>query len=144
VELRLRGANEVIVSFDERGEVTPAEVKARVVRLRIDLPLRTAVQKREQRLTDAAASFGSGRRGAIENRRKDIDELNRRADGHSRFCLMRQLDHQRDLELLAINEDCMFLFAMIAEAFAMIGEQDDQRLVVDTLLLQIIDELADD
>ena len=26
----------------------------------------------------------------------------------------------------------------------MIGEQDDQRLVVDTLLLQIIDELADD
>ena len=57
---------------------------------------------------------------------------------------MRQLHDQRHLQRFAIEQDPVLVFAVLAEPFAVIGEKDDRRLVVEAFLFQRIEEAADD
>ena len=57
---------------------------------------------------------------------------------------LRQLEDQRHLERLAVEEDAVLLLAVVAQPLAVVGEEDDDRPVVDPLLLQLGEQVADD
>src|SRR5260370_2991386 len=89
-----------------------------------------------------ALRWRSGR--SLEDRGEDVDELDRCIDARSPPFPARQLHEQRDLECLAVEEDAVLLFAVLVESFAVIGEKDDERFVVDAFLFQKIEKLPDD
>jgi len=47
------------------------------------------------------------------------------------------------VDVFAIKKNPVLVFAMLAETFAVIGEEDDERAVVDSAALQEIDKLPD-
>ncbi len=82
--------------------------------------------------------------GQLGDRRKEIDETDRRGIAFAGAGTPRKLDQQRDVKHLAVNKDSVFRLTMLVEAFAMIGHQDHDGLVVKAALFQIVDELSDD
>ena len=54
-----------------------------------------------------------------------------------------QLHQQRHLDRLAVEEDAVLVLAVLAQPLAVVGEQDDQRAVVDPELSQLGDQVAD-
>ena len=50
-----------------------------------------------------------------------------------------QLDEQRHVDGLVVEQDAVLLLAVLAQALAVVGEQDDQRPVVDAEPLQLGD-----
>ena len=55
-----------------------------------------------------------------------------------------QLDQQRHVDGLVVKENAVLVFAMIAQALAVVREEDDERLVIDVQTLQLGDQLAHD
>ena len=55
-----------------------------------------------------------------------------------------RLDDQRDSERFLVSEHAVPGFAVIAEPFAVIGRQDDRRLVVELVRFEVLDEAADE
>ena len=53
-----------------------------------------------------------------------------------------ELHQERHLDRLAVEEDAVLLFAVVAEALAVIGEQDDEGSVVEPEPAQAIEERA--
>ena len=80
----------------------------------------------------------------LQDRGEHIDELHGRGNRGSGLARLRQLHDQRNLQRLAIEKEAVLLLAVLAEAFAMVGKQDDQGFIVDALALQIVDEITDD
>ena len=78
-----------------------------------------------------------------ENRRHHIDELHGRVVDTSR-ARVRRLDDQRNLQRLAIQKDAVLLLAVIEQPFAVIGDKDDERAIVELSLPEKIEEAADD
>lgn len=57
---------------------------------------------------------------------------------------MRQLQNERDLERLTIEEDAVLLLPVVVQTFSVIGHQQNEGAIVKVLLLQISQELAYD
>src|ERR1700694_1031898 len=124
--------------------IAPTEVKPRIVGFRIDRPDRTVVQEREQRLSNSMTVLWQRGRCLLENRGKNVDQLHRYVDRPSRLPRLREFHDQGNLKRFTIEKNPVLLLAMLIEAFAMIGEEQDERLVIDAFSLQITDEISDD
>ena len=55
-----------------------------------------------------------------------------------------RLDDQRDSERFFVSEHAVPRFAVVAEPLAVVGRQDDRRLVVELVRLEVLDEAADE
>ena len=148
VELRLRSLDVLVRPVGQRREVAPAEVEARVERLGVETPLRATPLRprrrsnREQRLARRRErellAEESGHRG------KDVDETGGSGDALAGPRAARELDEERNPELLAVEKDPVLVLAVVAEPFAVIGEEDDDRPVVDPFRLQESEKASED
>ena len=127
-------------SDDQRAQLAPAEVDARVESLGVELTLRGEAWRRARSALRRGASTPDG----ISDRGREVGQLHRCGDALALSRGLRELQHQRNLERFAIEEDPVLVFAVIAEAFAVIRDQQDHGAVVDALRLQIVEKLADD
>src|SRR5206468_5859822 len=75
---------------------------------------------------------------------KNVAELHRRGYRFPPLFRVRELDHQRHLQSLAIDEDAVLRLAMIPQSFAVIRKKENQRVAVDSFRFQERDEVADD
>ena len=66
------------------------------------------------------------------------------ADALARTRASRELDEERNTKLLAVEEDPVLVLAVVAEPLAVVGEEDDDRLVVDPFRFQETEEASDD
>src|SRR5436309_1301700 len=55
-----------------------------------------------------------------------------------------QLHDERNLDRFAVEKDAVFILPVIAEPFAMIGKEDDERAVVDAGAAERVEKAADD
>ncbi len=69
--------------------------------------------------------------------------LHRRRDASARAPRAGQLDHERHPDGFVVEEDAVLVLAVIAEAFAVIGEKDDRRGVVEAFRSQKPEQLAE-
>ena len=85
----------------------------------------------------------------LADRREDVGQLDRRVDGRPRRTeirprSLRELHEERDLEDVPVEEDAVLVLAVLAEALAVVGEDDDEGPVVEPLLPEEGEEAADD
>jgi len=130
---------------DEGPQLAPPEPDSRAEVLREDAARGGWRSGGERDEGDGAGTLGeAGQAEDVADRREDVRELDRSADGRSGKGLPRQLDDERHLDRLAIEEDAVLLLPVVAEPFAVVGEEDDERPVVDPQLLQLVEKRADD
>ena len=145
VQLVLRRLDVAIARIGERGQLAPAEVVSRVERLRVHRGFRQPAGPVEERLERTAAEIPRYRRlDELEDRRHQVDVLDQIGDAPSRARVALLLDDQRHVHRFLVHEQAVLLLAVVAEAFAVIREQDDRRSVVELMRFQIPDQLADD
>ena len=84
------------------------------------------------------------RLGQVEHRRHDVDVLDDRVHPAAGAFTSGRLDDQRDSDRFLVGEQAVPGFAVVAEPFAVIGRQDDRRLVVELVRLEVLDEAADE
>ena len=128
IQLGARSIDVLIPAADERTQLAPAEVDARIVGFGVERLRRLAFGDAED----------------VEDRRSDVSEREWLPDSLAVPRRMRQLNHQRDLQRLAIQQDSVLVLAMIVQTFAVIGEKDDQRAIVDAERLEMLKKIADD
>ena len=87
---------------------------------------------------------GHGRLREIENRRNEIYVLDDVADAPACAGAAGLLYDQRHVDRLVVHEESMLLFAVIAQPFAVIRQQDNRRTIVELVRLQIANQPADD
>ncbi len=101
-----------------------------------------AVKKRLER--SAAEIARDWRLGQIEQRRDQIDLLDRVADAASRPRASGLLDQERHVDRFLVHEQPVFLLAVIPQPFTVIRQQHDGGAVVELVRLEIPDQTADD
>src|SRR5687767_8958491 len=127
------------IAGNDRLQVAPPQVNARVVGFAVDRARRVVLQERAP-----GQPWGRLHTGCRKDRGHDIHELHRVRNGSTRSLLLWELDEQRNLNRLAIEKDAVLILAVIAEPLAMVGEDHDQRIVVHLRLLEMLHEGADD
>ena len=65
-------------------------------------------------------------------------------DAAARAAIALLLDDERHADRFVVDEQAVFLLAVIAEPFAMIRQQHDRRPIVELVRFQVPHELADD
>src|SRR5690242_18650521 len=78
-----------------------------------------------------------------DDRGKNVDELRGHGDAFAGEILSRKFDDQRNVEHFAIEQNAVLRFAVIAESFAVIAAENNERFVVEPALLQFVEKLAD-
>ena len=81
---------------------------------------------------------------ALGDRREDVEERRGLVDGFARAPAARELHEERHLQALAVEEHPVLGLAVLAEALAVVREEDDHGPVVEPARLQERDELSDD
>src|SRR5262249_4429570 len=141
VELRPRSVHVVESSVRERGQIAPSEMKVRVERLAVDVPGAAAPRGIPE------IDSGQARRNIAadhpDDRRKDIDEGGRTRLA-ARFDAAGRLDEERNADRLAVEENPVLVLAVLAQSLAVVGEEDDERPLVEAFRFQEGDERADD
>ena len=152
IALLLRVADEVVelgpwrldvmvAVVDQRREIAPPEVEPRIERLAVD-PARDRGFPGGPRVCewppDQARRRGEAEQGA--DRGEDIRQRRRRAHRFPGLTGAGQFEHQRDVEGLPVEKDAVLLLAMIAQPFAMVGEEKDDGAVVEIPGLQLLQE----
>src|SRR6185295_7634239 len=99
------------------------------------------VLDRQGHAVETGGSLDSGER---EEGRHDVDQADRRSDPAAGEPAVRELEDQRHLERLAIEQDAVLLLAVIAEPLAVIGKEHDDGPIVETQALELVEEPADD
>ena len=122
--------NVLVAVVGQRREVAPTEVVAREDRLAVDAPrgplLHGVVEKR-----NAGQRFGDGFTDSGENRREEVRDLHRQRDPLARAPSAGELDEERNPDRLAVEKDAVLVLAVVAESLAVVGEEHDERAVVD-------------
>jgi hypothetical protein len=75
---------------------------------------------------------------------EDIGQRGRRGNRAAGIARRRELQQQRHLDRLAVEEDAVLLFPMVAEAFAVVGDDEDEGAVVEPAVAQELQEVAHD
>src|SRR5207245_1458203 len=103
VQLRRRRADEMKAIADQRPELAPAEVNARVERFRVERSrgLLVEIEKR------VPAPLRSGRSGDGGDRRKDVDQRGGLVDRLPGTPRGRQLHEERYVQILAVEENAV-------------------------------------
>ena len=142
VELRIGTVDRVPALVGERAELAPAEVQSGIERLRVDPPRgRLGAGEREERDTGRLRRrLGAGERG---RGRVEVDQ--RRGRGHALAGALAagQLEDQRHVQRFAVEEHAVLRFAVVAEAFAVVREDEDRRPLVLAALPQAVEEAAE-
>ena len=143
VELRLRPVDVVMPGAHERAQRAPPEMDPRVVRLAVDLPgaslsPRASIEKRRSP-SRLAPELQEGR-----DRRHDVGQPDGLPQPRSGVARARKLQQERHVEDLAIEQDPVLLLAVVPEPLPMVGDQEDDRAVVDAVALELPEELPDD
>ena len=139
VELGPRRLDEVRAVADQRGQLAPAEVQARVPGLRVEVARgRLLPPQVEQRA--AVEPRGDRPAGQGQQGRGDVHQLRRRGDRGPAEARSGELQEQRHLQGLAVEEDPVLRLAVLAQPLAVVGEQDDHGLVVDPPVFQLLQE----
>ncbi len=142
VELGLRAVDVVVAPVPDRPQRAPAQVDARVEGLGVQAPLRV------ERARRASAARRRRAAEALPGRRPSVGSRSTSATGSFTVSPARaepgQLDEQRDVERLAVEEDAVLLLAVLAQPLAVIREQDHDRAVVEAAAPQLPDEVAHD
>src|SRR5439155_15888496 len=129
VELGLRAVDVVMAGIDERAKRSPPEMDPGVVRFAVDPPRtspRVSIEKRNPLEGRGRAERQEGR-----DRRHDIDQSDGLPHARPRVAGTRKLQDERYVEDLAIEEDPVLLLAVVVEPLPMVGDQEDDRAVVD-------------
>src|SRR5258708_2285835 len=125
--------NVVFLPHDERMQIAPSEVKPGVVALGID---RALASSHAARHIEQGSAFGSlAKADGLGDGRKDIDEPYRDGDARSFTGLVWEFENERHLNGLAIEKNAMLVLAVIAEAFAVIGHQENRGAIVKAMVL---------
>jgi hypothetical protein len=138
IQLYARRLDEVMARVDERPQPAPSEVDPRQHRLAVDTP--RARRRKERSTRERSVRRCSGERS---DRRRHVDELHRLRDRLAASLRAGQLHDERHAQHFAVEEHAVLAFSMIAEAFAVIGEQHDDGAVIHAERLQSLDELPD-
>ncbi len=143
VELRLRPVDVVTPRVHQRAQRAPAEVDARVVRLAVDAlgrpPCPGPRSRSDAPLRTLAPELQEGR-----DRRHDVGQRDGRREPGPGLARARQLQQERDVEDLAIEQDPVLLLPVVSEPLPVVGDEKDDGAIVEPLALQAVDELADD
>ena len=78
----------------------------------------------------------------LGNGGNDIDQPDRVSGGRARPLVAGELDYERDLKRLAVEEDSMLLLAMVQKPLAVVRNEDDQRSIVEPALFQRLEKAA--
>jgi hypothetical protein len=140
-----RGTLDVVIArIDERSQLTPAEVHPRVQRLAVDLALRSGAafgqvdQRHSRKNVRNPGADGAGNRG------QDVHQLRRRGDALSGQVSSGKLDDQRNVKDFAIEEHAVLRLPVVAQSFAMIARENDERFVIETTPVEIHEEPPQD
>src|SRR5262245_17078229 len=109
-----------------------------VHRLSIDEPsseFSVAVQKWLER--PSPETVRAGRPSQIEERGHQVEVLHRLPNASSGALAGSLLDDERDSQCLLVDKQAVPLFVMVAEPFAMIRHDNDGRIVVQLMRLQV-------
>src|SRR5262249_29131233 len=113
----------------ERREIAPPEVIARKQSLAVERAVvrdRLLPQQREPgELCGRRRKFQQTRQGG-----KHIDEAGRSRDSLAVAAATGQLDDQRNPNRLPVEKEAVLVLPMVAEAFAMIRKQHDDRVLI--------------
>ncbi len=141
VELGPRRLDVLVPDVGQRSEIAPAQVETRIERLAVDAALvclsgRASREGRRERVPGqprrdrGACDLGDGR--------KHVRQRDRSGHGLAGPPRLRELDHQRNVDRFPVEQDAVLVLAVVVQALAVIREEDDERAVVDLLVLQIL------
>jgi hypothetical protein len=143
VQLRARRLDEVRGAADRGAQLAEAVLLPAEEALGVDHALGRGLVA-EQRHARQRHSAGTGGRPSSSI---SVGTTSIRPTGHQHAlagrALPRQLQHQRDLQRFPIQEDAVLLLPVVEQALAMVGQEHDQRSVVEVLLLERGDEAPD-
>ena len=143
-QLRVGRVDEVEIVLHDRGEIAPAEVNAGVDALGDDLPRRFAGWRlAESEQIDAGQTCRLPKPQQRVHGRRHVAELRVDRDPLAGPLAARQLDDQGYLEHLPVDEDQVIHLAVIHQALAVVGEQNDHRVPVEAQFLEPPNQLAD-
>src|SRR5262249_50781905 len=134
---------EAVVS--ETGQFTGAEAKMRIQGLRVDWLVPKPTGSIQQWLEGAAAQ-ASRYRGfrELENRRDHVDELHDVGEPLAAAGAAGLLHDEWHVNRFIVDEQAVFLLAVIAEAFTVIREENNRRAIVELVGFQVSDQTTDD
>src|SRR5207247_6149081 len=134
----------VMARAHQRAQVTPPEMYSGVVGFAVDPP-----GKGPPRAVSIEKGHPLKRRGRLElqegrDRRHDVDQPDGLPHARSRVAREGKLQEKGDVEDLAIEQDPVLLLAMVPQTLPMVGDEEDDRAVVDAVALELPEELPDD
>jgi hypothetical protein len=99
------------------------------------------LERREQIL--ALGGLAAGQPEDAEHRRHDVNGADRAVVRPSRRQHAREPPDERHADGRVVDEDAVRLLAVLAEALAVVGGQDDQRVIEDAGRAEPVEEAAD-
>ena len=135
VELRLGGVDVLVLPAADRPQVLPAEVVAREVGLRVGDPVGARLGVEHRPRERVAVDAGLRRQPQqVEHRRHQVDArgLERAASREA----PRGAYHERDVRGGVVDEVRVRRLAVVAQALAVVGGEDDERALEQPLLPQ--------
>ena len=85
-----------------------------------------------------------GRPDEVQDRRHQIDLLHDVGHARAGAGVALLFDDERHANRFVVDEQAVFLLAVIAETLAVIGQQHDGGAIVQLVRLQIVDQSPDD
>jgi hypothetical protein len=131
VELGARGLDVLEAPLADHAQVAPAELQQRHERLGIGrglVGLRRSAQGRGQAAAGERELPGRGETRQLEDRREDVDEPQRALEAAARRdagCPHQERDPQGRL----VDEEAVQALVVLAEALAVVGSDDERRVV---------------
>ena len=141
VKLRLRAVDVVMTRVHERAQLAPAEMDSRVVRFAVDRLAAPAPRSIEKGLSLQGLRWPQLQERS--DRRHDVDQADGPLHARAGLARARQLEEERHVEGLAVEEYAVLLLAMVAEPLAVVGDEEDDRAVIDTRAAELAEELSD-
>src|SRR5205085_9307030 len=134
----------VVARIGQRAQLAPSEVQARVHRLAVDAALRVALSLGQVDERDAGKAGGNVRADRGGYGWKDVHELRGGGDAASGELASGKLDDERNVQDFSIEQHAVLGFAVVAQPFAVIAAEDDERLIVEPALVEVGEKAADD
>ncbi len=82
-------------------------------------------------------------REQVEDRRDDVDQCDIAPHALAGTRGAGELHDQRHLDLLAVEQQAVLVLAVVAQTLAVVGEQDDERALVEPAAIELGEEIAD-
>ena len=84
----------------------------------------------------------AGRPASVEQRRRDVDQARGAGDPRAAALAARQLHDPRHMQRFAVQQEAVLGLAVIAESFAVVGDDDHDRAIEDAARGKPIEKAA--